>query len=201
MIHLSQLNQKEILTATTTLLAVIDIIGSVPIVLSIKAENNGLLPYRNIALVATVIMFGFLLLGETLLNYLDLDLHSLGIAGSILLFVVASEMVFGIKIYQNTIPEVAVYVPLAFPIIAGVGSLTVLMSLKSQYALINIIIALLINLIWVFIVMKNAQRFEYFLGKKGIAILRKVFGVILITISIKIFTSNILSIIQLHSNS
>ncbi len=190
---LEVLKLKDILTCSTTILAVIDIVGSLPVILSIRQQNQGDLPSGKVTLTAIGIMLLFLLLGQTLLTFLDLDINSFGLAGAFLLFLVGLEMITGRVIFKNSLPDVAVYVPLAFPIIAGPGSMTVLISLKSEYHVMNILIALVINMIWVYVVLKNAVYIEKILQQKGIAILRKVFGIILIAIAIKLIKSNILA--------
>jgi len=172
------------------LFAVIDITGSIPIIIDIK-QKGGTIQAGKASLVAFLIMLLFLFGGLNLLKLFGVDLSSFAIAGSFILFFLALEMVLGITIFKDTMGSNASIVPLAFPLIAGAGSMTTLLSLRAQYGMPEIIIALILNMILVYIVLKLSHVFQKFLGPNGIAILRKMFGIILLAIAIKLFMSNI----------
>jgi multiple antibiotic resistance protein len=180
---------KEIVTIATVLFAVIDVVGAVPAIIELKKRSDG---YRPLAItwVSGLIMILFLFLGQTMLNLIGIDVQSFAIAGSFILFVIAVEMVLGIRIYKDDPAANSNIVPIAFPLIAGAGTLTTLLSLRAQYALENIVIAVLVNLIFVYVVLRNLYRIENLLGPGGINILRKVFGVVLLALAVKLFKSN-----------
>ena len=181
---------KEIFTASMILFAIIDIIGATPIVISLR-EKVGKIESEKATIVSMIIMIGFLFLGEEILNLIRIDINSFAVAGSIVIFFIALEMVLGVTIFQGDEPETASIVPIAFPIIAGAGTLTTLLSLRAEYELINVIIAIIINSVFVYVILKSSTRIERFLGKNGIAIIRRVFGIILLSISVKLFSTNI----------
>ena len=183
-------NFSEILSVTMVLFAVIDIIGSIPVVISLR-NNVGHIQSEKATLAATVIMILFLFVGEGILKLFGVDVASFAVAGSLVLFFLALEMILGVRIYKEAEPESASIVPIAFPLIAGAGTLTTLVSIRSEYETINIIIGILINSVLVYVVLKNTRRLEHVLGKNGINVLRKVFGIILLAISVKLFTSNL----------
>ncbi len=183
-------NFSEILSVTMVLFAVIDIIGSIPVVISLR-NNVGHIQSEKATLAATVIMILFLFVGEGILKLFGVDVASFAVAGSLVLFFLALEMILGVRIYKEAEPESASIVPIAFPLIAGAGTLTTLVSIRSEYETINIIAGILINAVLVYIVLKNTRRLEHVLGKNGINVLRKVFGIILLAISVKLFTSNL----------
>jgi multiple antibiotic resistance protein len=183
------LNFKEIATVGMILFAVIDIIGSMPIIIDLR-QKVGHLKSGLATVVAGIIMIVFLFVGESILSLIGIDVGSFAIAGSFVLFFLALEMVLGIKIYKDEMPETASIVPIAFPLIAGAGTMTTLLSLRSEYETANIIVAILINMILVYIVLKSTARLERILGSGGISILRKVFGVILLAIAVKLFRTN-----------
>lgn len=181
----------EILKASTVLFAVIDIIGSIPVVLKIKKSAGHIYPLRA-TLVSLGIMIGFLFIGESILNLLGVDEKSFAVAGSFILFALSFEMILGIQIFKDDDgPKTASIVPLAFPIIAGAGTMTTLVVLRAEYAEINIVLAIIINIILVYIVLRLSKKIEQFLGAGGMAILKKVFGIILLAIAVKLFTSNL----------
>jgi multiple antibiotic resistance protein len=186
------INFTEILSASMVLFAVIDIIGSIPIILDIKKKAGEVHPEKA-SLVALILMFAFLVVGEQLITFIGIDVNSFAVAGSFVLFALALEMVLGIHLFKDdgTPPKVASIVPLAFPIIAGAGSMTSILSLRAEYEAVNISIAILLNMILVYVVLKMTNRIERLLGDAGIAILRKVFGIILLAIAIKLFSSNV----------
>lgn len=182
---------KEILTVTFTLFAVIDIIGSIPIIITLR-EKLGHIQSEMATLVAGLLMTLFFLVGEEFLNLLGLDIHSFALAGSIVIFIIGLEMILGRDLFK-TDPDAksGSIVPIAFPIIAGSGTLTTIMSLKSEFAGVNIYIGILINLVFIYTVLKLTGRIEKILGKGGLLVIRKFFGVILIAIAVKIFKSNL----------
>lgn len=180
---------KEILTASMVLFAVIDIVGSIPIIISLR-EKAGHIQSEKASLVAALIMIAFLFLGEKILGLIGIDVNSFAVAGSFVIFFLALEMILGISLFKEEAPEVASIVPLAFPVIAGAGTITTLLSLRAEYGLVNIIIAILINILIVYIILKSSTRLEKILGKQGINIIRKVFGIILLAIAVKLFATN-----------
>jgi multiple antibiotic resistance protein len=190
-LEIVQLNFKEIATATMVLFAVIDIIGSVPIIIDLR-QKNGQLRSGLASFVALVIMILFLFLGQNILSLIGITVGDFAIAGSLVLFFLALEMILGIQLYkEDDSPSTASVVPLAFPLIAGAGTLTTLLSLRSEFAVINILIAIVINIALVYLVLKTTGRIERFLGKGGINVLRKVFGIILLAIAVKLFRTNL----------
>jgi len=186
---------REIATASMILFAVIDIIGSIPIVIDLKAKV-GRIQSEKASIVAGLLMIMFLFLGKEILNLIGIDVNSFAVAGSLILFFLALEMILGITLYKDEEPATAAVVPLAFPLIAGAGTMTTLLSLRAEYETINIIVAIVINIIFVFIVLKSSGKIERFLGKQGINVIRKIFGVILLAIAVKLFASNIQSLFK-----
>lgn len=181
---------KEIITATLVLFAVIDIVGSIPIIIDLR-KKVGHIQSEKASIVAVLIMIAFLFVGEEILRLIGIDVNSFAVAGAFVILFLALEMILGIEIFKDDTPETASVVPLAFPLIAGAGTMTTLLSLKAEYATINIIIAIIINMIFVYAVLKSSKKIENFFGKGGINIIRKVFGVILLAIAVKLFASNI----------
>ncbi|MFC2132886.1 MarC family protein, partial [Bacteroidota bacterium] len=170
--------------------AVIDIFGSIPIILGIKSKGGKIQPGK-VSIVALIIFVLFLFLGEKLLKLFGVDISSFAIAGSIIILFLALEMVLGIELFKDEESSSgASIVPIAFPLIAGAGSITTLLSLRAEYSSLNIIIALILNMIVVYFVLKSAKYIEKVLGKGGIHILKKIFGIILLAIAIKLFLSN-----------
>ncbi len=184
-----KLNIKEIATAGMVLFAVIDIIGSVPIIIDLR-QKVGKIKSEKASFVALIIMILFLFIGESILNIIGIDVSSFAIAGSFIIFFLALEMILGIRLYKDDLPETASIVPIAFPLIAGAGTMTSLLSLRAEFATINIIFAIIINIIVVYIVLKSSTLIERVLGPGGIAILRKIFGIILLAIAVKLFRTN-----------
>jgi multiple antibiotic resistance protein len=168
------------------LFAVIDIIGSIPVIIALK-QKVGQLEAGKASLVSLGIMVGFLFVGNAILDIIGIQIADFAIAGSILLFIVAFEMILGINISKDNMPATASVVPLAFPLIAGTGTLTTLLSIRAEYSLLSILIAILLNIIVVYVVLKFLKKIESFLGAGGIAILKKVFGIILLALAIKLF--------------
>ena len=185
-----QFNIKEIFTVGMVLFAVIDIVGSIPIIIDLR-QKVGHIKSEKASIVAMVLMIAFLFLGESILNLIGIDVSSFAIAGSFVLFFLALEMILGINLYRDDIPETASIVPIAFPLIAGAGTMTSLLSLRAEYAVQNIIVAIIINIVVVYAVLKLSTKIEKILGSGGIAILRKVFGIILLAIAIKLFRTNV----------
>ena len=183
-------NLKEILTASVILFAVIDIIGNIPLVISLR-EKVGHIQSEKASLIAAVIMIGFLFLGEEILKLIGIDINSFAVVGSLVILFLALEMILGVNLFRDEAPETASIVPLAFPMIAGAGTMTSLLSLRAEYHVLNIIIAILINILFVYIILKSSKFIGKKLGKSGINIIRKVFGVILLAIAVKLFTTNI----------
>jgi multiple antibiotic resistance protein len=181
---------KEIITATMVLFAVIDIIGSIPIIIELR-NKVGHIQSEKASLVSVIIMVAFLFIGEELLDLIGIDVNSFAVAGSFVLLFLALEMILGIKLYKDDAPESASVVPLAFPLIAGAGSMTSILSLKAEYETVNILIAILINVFFVYGVLKSSKKIERIFGKGGIDVIRKIFGVILLAIAVKLFAYNI----------
>jgi multiple antibiotic resistance protein len=185
-------NFKEIFTAFMVLFAVIDIIGNIPIIIDLR-KKVGHIQSEKASIIAGVILTVFLFLGQSILSLIGLDVNSFAVAGSFILFFIALEMILGVTLYkeEDTNPLTASVFPLAFPLIAGPGSLTTLLSLRAEFSIENIIVAVIMNVIVIYIVLKTSKRIERFLGVNGISIIRKVFGVILLAIAVKLFADNI----------
>ena len=183
-------NFVEIFAAFMVLFAIIDILGSIPIILDLKAKT-GSINAEKVTVVAFSIMLGFLFIGTPLLGIFGVDISSFAIAGSIVVFLLGIEMVLGVELFKHGSPgKSGAIVPLAFPLIAGAGSITTLLSLKAEYQTINILFALILNMIFVYFVLRLTRWFERILGPGGLHILRKFFGIILLAIAIRLFLSN-----------
>ena len=181
---------KEIITATMILFAVIDIVGSIPIIIDLR-NKVGHIQSEKASFVSAIIMIAFLFIGEGLLNLIGIDVNSFAVAGSFVLLFLALEMILGIKLYKDDAPESASVVPLAFPLIAGAGSMTTILSIKAEFATINILIAIIVNIFFVYGVLKSSRKIENLFGKGGLSVIRKIFGVILLAIAVKLFAYNI----------
>ena len=181
---------KEIFSATMILFAVIDITGSIPLIISLR-KKVGHIQSEKASLVAAGIMITFLFVGESILKYLGVDVNSFAVAGAFVLFILALEMVLGVQLIKDEEPKSASIVPLAFPLIAGAGSMTTILSIRAEYETENIAVAIVLNIILVYGVLKGASWLEGKLGEGGINVLRKVFGVILLAIAVKLFSANI----------
>ena len=181
---------KEFISSTMILFAIIDIVGNIPLIVLLR-EKYKVIESEKASFVSLIIMVVFLYVGEVLLNLLGVDINSFAVAGSIIILFLAAEMILGVKLYKDSNPKTASIVPIAFPLIAGPGTLTTLISIKSEYNDINIILAIVLNMILVYIVLKSSEKIQKILGSQGINILRKVFGIILLAIGIKLFTTNI----------
>jgi multiple antibiotic resistance protein len=186
------LTLNEIATAFMVLFAVIDILGSIPIILDIKRKAGKISSLRA-SFVSLLIMLGFLFLGERLIGFIGIDVNSFAVAGSIIIFIMALEMVLNVNLFKDdgSTAKTASIVPLAFPIIAGAGSMTTILSLRAEFEAVNIAVAILLNIVVVFVILKLTGKIERLLGAGGIAVLRKVFGIVLLAIAIKLFSSNI----------
>ncbi len=172
------------------LFAVIDIIGSIPVIISLK-NRVGHIQSEKASIVSFFIMITFLFIGKELLNFMAISVNSFAVAGSFVLFFLALEMILGIRLYRDEEAKTASIVPIAFPLIAGTGTMTTLLSLKAQYHDINIIIAIFLNIVLVYGVLKSSTKIEKILGITGLSIIRKVFGVVLLAIAVKLFATNV----------
>src|SRR5688572_27694931 len=184
---------KEILSVTLILFSVIDILGSIPVVIGILRREGGI-QAEKATIISALLMVAFLYLGQGILNLFGLDVDSFAVAGAIVIFIVAMEMILGITLIKDD-PQAkgssSSIVPLAFPLIAGAGTLTTILSLRVVYEEINILIGILLNLVFVYIVLRSSSWLERVIGNSGFAVLRRVFGVILLAIGVKIFKSNV----------
>ena len=181
---------REIATVGMVLFAVIDIVGTIPIIVDLRTKH-GVIESEKASIVAAIIMIVFLFVGEEFLKLIGIDVHSFAVAGSFVLFFIALEMILGIRIYRDTEAGSASIVPLAFPLIAGAGTMTTLLSLRSQYYMENIIVAIMLNIILVYVVLRSSSKIEKMLGKTGLGVVRKTFGVVLLAIAVKLFSSNV----------
>ena len=189
-----ELNFKEIFTATMILFAVIDIVGSLPVIISLR-EKVGHIQSEKASIIAAVLMIVFLFIGEQILNLIGINVNEFAVAGSLILFFLALEMILGVALFKeeegSNSPKLASVFPIAFPLLAGPGTLTTLLSLRAEYYIENIIIAVIVNIIFIYIVLKTSGKIQRFLGKNGVIILRKIFGVVLLAIAVKLFISNV----------
>lgn len=189
MIDFLTFNGKQILSVTMILFAIIDIIGAVPIVISLR-QKAGHIESGKATLVSMLLMILFLYLGDELLKLIGIDVASFAIAGSLVIFVIAMEMILGVTFFKEEHTNSVSIVPLAFPLIAGAGTMTTLLSLKSEYATQNILAGIILNMGFVYLVLRNTLLIERLLGKSGLNVLRKAFGIILLAIAIKLFRAN-----------
>ncbi len=188
---LTKVDFSQIITVTFTLFAVIDVLGSLPIIISIK-KKMGDINALQATLVSGGLMLLFFFIGEQMLEFMGLDIKSFAIAGSIVIFILGLEMILGLEFFKaDADTRSSTLVPVAFPLIAGSGTLTTVMSLKAAYQSYNILIAILINLIIIYITLRSVNMLEKILGPSGISVVRKFFGVILLAIAVKIFRNNI----------
>ena len=184
------INWKDIFTISMILFAVIDIVGSIPIIVDLRSKM-GHIQSEKATIVAAVIMIAFLFVGEEILKLIGIDANSFAVAGSFFLFFLALEMILGIRLYKEDNPSTASIVPIAFPLIAGAGTMTTILSLRAAYDKINIIIAIVINVVVVYGVLKSSGKIERLLGVNGLGVIRKIFGVILLAIAVKLFAANV----------
>ena len=187
---------QELLSAFIVLFAVIDIFGAIPIILDQKQKGRTVNAIRA-TLIAFALLLGFFFAGAMMLRLFQVDISSFAVAGAFVIFLMSLEMILDIEIFKNIGPiKEATLVPLVFPLLAGAGSFTTLLSLRAEYASVNIILALVLNMICVFLVLKLTDRIERLLGKGGIYVIRKFFGIILLAISVRLFTANLTSLIE-----
>ena len=187
----SEFNIQEFLSAFIVLFAIIDSIGSVPIIINLQQRDRSVNALKA-SVLSFVLMLVFFLAGDLLLKLFHVDINSFALAGGIIIFAIALEMILDIEIFKNNgLIKEATLVPLVFPLLAGPGAFTTLLSLKAEFASINILLGLTANMIWVYIVLKITHKIQRILGESGIFIIRKFFGVILLAISVKLITSNI----------
>ena len=185
-----EFNLREVATVGMVLFAVIDIVGSIPIIINLRAKH-GHIESEKASLVAGLIMIVFLFIGKEFLSLIGIDVHSFAVAGSFVLFFLALEMILGTHLYRDEEANSASIVPIAFPLIAGAGTMTTLLSLRSQFHTINILIGIILNIILVYIVLKSSGKIEKMLGKNGLGVVRKTFGVVLLAIAVKLFAANV----------
>ena len=184
-------NFQQILSAFIVLFAVIDIIGAIPIIINLKDKGKDVNALKA-TLISFLLLLGFFYAGDILLRLFHVDIESFAVAGAFVIFLLSLEMILDIEIFKNQGPiKEATLVPLVFPLLAGAGSFTTLLSLRAEYASVNIIVALILNMLWVYFVVRMTRKVERVLGKGGIYLIRKFFGIILLAISVKLFMSNI----------
>ncbi len=190
---------KEVLTCSMVLFAVIDIVGSIPIIVSLK-QKFGKIESEKAAAVAGLLMIVFLFVGNKILKFIGVDVNSFAIAGAFVIFIIALEMILGVQIQRHSEAKAASIVPIAFPLIAGAGTLTTTLSLKAEYHDINIILGIILNTVFVYIVLRSANWLEKFIGEGTLKVIEKVFGIILLAISIKLFTANFAQLFSTYVN-
>lgn len=191
MMSFSNLDLQEMASAFIVLFAVLDITGAVPIIHDIQ-ERGKRVNALKVAVATFVLLVAFMYAGNMLLDLFSVDISSFAVAGSIVIFLLSAEMLFGIPIFKNDGPkDSATIVPLVFPLLVGAGSLTTILSLRAEYHIANIIVALALNTVVIYLVVKNARIVERVFGKGGVYVLRKFLGIILLAISVKLFTSNL----------
>lgn len=182
-------NFQQILSAFIVLFAVIDIIGAIPIIIDLKDKGKDVNALKA-TLISFLLLLGFFYAGDILLRLFHVDIESFAVAGAFVIFLLSLEMILDIEIFKNQGPiKEATLVPLVFPLLAGAGSFTTLLSLRAEYASVNIIVALILNMLWVYFVVRMTRKVERVLGKGGIYLIRKFFGIILLAISVKLFMS------------
>lgn len=192
----SEFNLEQFLSAFIVLFAIIDIIGSVPIIINLRQRERPVSEFKA-TIISFTLMILFFMAGDLLLKLFHVDISSFAAAGSIIIFCVSLEMILDIEIFKNNGPiKEATLVPLVFPLLAGPGAFTTLLSLKAEFASINIVLGLIANMVWVYFVLKMTDKVQRVLGEGGIFIVRKFFGVILLAISVKLFTANIAQLIN-----
>ena len=184
-------NFQQILSAFIVLFAVIDIIGAIPIIIDLKDKGKDVNALKA-TLISFLLLLGFFYAGDILLRLFHVDIESFAVAGAFVIFLLSLEMILDIEIFKNQGPiKEATLVPQVFTLLAGAGSFTTLLSLRAEYASVNIIVALILNMLWVYFVVRMTRKVERVLGKGGIYLIRKFFGIILLAISVKLFMSNI----------
>lgn len=190
----------QTISAFVVLFALIDVLGSVPIFLNFQKNNQDVNPLQA-AIYSFIILVAFLFVGDWILRLFNVDVSSFAVAGALVIFIISIEMIFGIEIFKNDAPGgSSTLVPIVFPLIAGPGTFTALLSMRAEYNVIDIIIAVLLNMIIVYLVLKNLSLVKRIVGVGGVYVMRKFFGIILMAISVKLFTSNITTLIDFLSN-
>jgi multiple antibiotic resistance protein len=185
------INMDELITVTFTLFAVVDIVGSIPLLISLKEKMGGIHEMRA-TLISGALMVLFFFVGEQFLHVLGLDVKSFAVGGSIVIFILGLEMVLGHEFFKGDVdPRSGMMVPIAFPLIAGSGTLTTIISLRANYHEMPVLIAIFINLVIIYVVLRSLNRLARLLGTGGLLAVRKFFGVVLLAIAVKIFTSNV----------
>ena len=186
---------KEIISAFMVLFAVIDILGAIPIIISLR-ERNQKIEAGKAAVISFIILVAFLFVGQALLGLFNVDISSFAVAGALVLLVLAVEMIFGVEIFKNDSPcGSATIVPLVFPLIAGAASFTTLLSLRAEYNILNIILAVALNMTVVYFVLRYVYYVERLFGKSGVYVMRKLFGIILLAVAVRLFTANLTSLL------
>ena len=192
----SAFNWQQMTSAFIVLFAVIDIIGSIPIIINLKEKGKDVNALKA-TLISFALLIGFFYAGDMMLKLFHVDIESFAVAGAFVIFLMSLEMILDVEIFKNTGPiKEATLVPLVFPLLAGAGAFTTLLSLRAEYAPLNIVLALIVNMVWVYIVLRLTDRIERLLGKGGIYVIRKFFGIILLAISARLFTANLTSLIE-----
>ena len=193
---LFRLDVQQILSAFIVLFAVIDVLGSTPIFLSLKQQGRPVNAWKA-TLISLALMLAFFFAGDAMLRLFNVDIESFAVAGSLIIFLMSLEMILDVEIFKNQGPiKEATLVPVVFPLLAGAGSFTTLLSLRAEYAQVNIIIGLLLNMVFVYIVLKATDRVEKVISKAAIYLLRKFFGIILLAISVRLFTANLSNLLE-----
>ena len=193
---LSRLDIQQILSAFIVLFAVIDVLVSTPIFLSLKQQGRPVNAWKA-TLISLALMLAFFFAGDAMLRLFNVDIESFAVAGSLIIFLMSLEMILDVEIFKNQGPiKEATLVPVVFPLLAGAGSFTTLLSLRAEYAQVNIIIGLLLNMVFVYIVLKATDRVEKVISKAAIYLLRKFFGIILLAISVRLFTANLSNLLE-----
>ena len=193
---LSRLDPLQIASTFIVLFAVIDVLGSTPIFIDLKQQGRPVNALKA-TLISTSLLIGFFLAGDVMLRLFNVDIESFAVAGSLIIFLMSLEMILDVEIFKNQGPiKEATLVPVVFPLLAGAGSFTTLLSLRAEYAQVNIIIGLLLNMVFVYIVLKATDRVEKVISKAAIYLLRKFFGIILLAISVRLFTANLSNLLE-----
>lgn len=191
-----QISILQIFSAFIVMFAIIDINGSIPIIVQLRERKLKIKP-GSVAIISFIVLMVFLFVGEGLLKLFNVDISSFAVAGSLIIFVLAAEMIFDVEIFKNKSPDgSATIVPLVFPLVAGPGTVTTMLSLRAEYASINIVIAIALNLVYVYVVLRHVHIVKRLLGEGGVYILRKFFGIILLAMGVKLFFTNLMIIIR-----
>lgn len=189
-------NIQQFFSAFIVLFAVIDIIGSIPIIINLKQKGRNV-NANKATIISFALLVGFFYAGDMMLKLFQVDIASFAVAGAFVIFLMSLEMILDVEIFKNQGPiKEATLVPLVFPLLAGAGAFTTLLSLRAEYASVNILLALILNMVWVYIVLRLTDKVEHLLGKGGIYVIRKFFGIILLAISARLFTANITQLIE-----